>query len=113
MENTSEDSNNLKTEESDNIENEDKPIKKIRKPRERTALWRWNEDGSYNNKPNDPNYFNNYMKRRVICNYCHRLSSVAHITEHRKSQICMKAQRENTITDGKLYTIVRNYIDNS
>ena len=121
MENTSEDSsdmkpedsNNVKTEESDNIETEDKPIKTIKKPRERIALWRWNEDGSYNSKPIDPNYFNNYMKTRVVCNYCQRLSTVAHITLHRKSQFCMKAQREKTITDGKLYTIVRNYIDDS
>ena len=113
MENTSDDSNNLEIEESDNIENEDKQIKRIRKPRERTSLWRWNEDGSYNNKPNDPNYFNNYMKRRVVCNFCQRLSTVAHITLHRKSQVCMKAQREKILTDGKLYTIVRNYIDDS
>ena len=124
MENTSEVSNdikpeesdNVKTEESDNIKNEEQPAKKTRKPRkpqERKALWRWNEDGTYNSKPIDPNYLSNYMKRRVVCNYCQRLSTVAHITLHRNSQFCMKAQREKTITDGKLYTIVRNYIDNS
>ena len=69
MENTPEDSNNLKTEEtdnvnteeSDNIKNEEQPAKKSKKPRERTALWRWCEDGTYNSKPIDPNYFNNYM----------------------------------------------------
>ena len=53
------------------------------------------------------------MKRLVVCNFCQRLSTVAHITLHRKSQVYMKAQREKITTDGKSYTSVRNYIDDS
>jgi predicted RNA-binding Zn-ribbon protein involved in translation (DUF1610 family) len=44
-------------------------------PRSEATAWRWNEDGTYNSKPNDPNYFNNYLKNKTkfikyTCDYC-------------------------------------------
>ena len=33
----------------------------------RSALWRRNADGTYNNKPSDPEYFKNYYRNNVMC----------------------------------------------
>ena len=73
------------------------PPKRTRgRPRMETDLWRYNEDGTYNNKPNDKYYFHKYMAMRNIC-YCGRMAAVGDITRHRKTRICAKltAIRQN------------------
>ena len=44
----------------ENISNEDTETVKVRKPTEKRALWRYSEDGKYNNKPLSEAYFRNY-----------------------------------------------------
>ena len=39
------------------------PPEEEKKPNLKTALWRYNEDGTYNNKPLNPNYFAKYQKK--------------------------------------------------
>ena len=73
------------------------PPKRTRgRPRMETALWRYNEDGTYNHKPNDKYYFHKYMAMRNMCS-CGRMVAVGDITRHRKTRICAKltAIRQN------------------
>jgi hypothetical protein len=60
----------------------------------RTALWRYNEDGTYNNKPADKAYFAKYMAVRHMCT-CGKMVAVGEIYKHKKYKICIKltAQR--------------------
>jgi hypothetical protein len=49
-------------------------------------------DGTYNNKPNDPNYFNNYYaehKGKVECKICNRMINPLTKSRHEKSNKCM------------------------
>ena len=47
---------------------------------------RYNEDGTYNNKPKDPEYFNNYYHTRkelTMCTYCdHSFTCKAGLNKH-------------------------------
>jgi hypothetical protein len=74
----------------------------------RRALWRWNEDGTYNRKPKDPNYFNNYWheKRKFIanlkieCEYCQKLTMKRNYLRHQQNKKCIEAknkQMENLV----------------
>ena len=78
------------------------------KRRIRRALWRWNEDGTYNKRPLDPNYHNNYYheKRKFIanlkieCEYCHKLTMKRHYERHQQNKNCIEAknkQMENLV----------------
>lgn len=54
---------------------------------------RWNCDGTYNSKPLDPNYFNNYYREKLAkpikCPDCGKvLSSKSNLSKHRKRNIC-------------------------
>ena len=62
--------------------------------RPRTALWRYSEDGTYNNKPSDKAYFAKYMAVRHMCT-CGKMVAVGEIYKHKKYKICIKltAQR--------------------
>ncbi len=68
----------------------------------RRALWRWNEDGTYNDKPNDPLYFKKYYaeKRRfydatqIPCQYCNKLITLGHKARHEKTKSCIKMKNE-------------------
>ena len=66
--------------------------------RPQTALWRYNADGTYNNKPNDKAYFAKYMAVRKECT-CGKMIAVGEIYKHKKYKICIKmtAQRMTAI----------------
>ena len=59
------------------------------KPRMKTALWRYREDGTYDNRPNDKAYFAKYMAMRRECT-CGRMISIGDKYKHAKSKICAK-----------------------
>ena len=75
---------------SSSSETTDMPPKRSRgRPRMETALWRYNEDGTYNNKPNDKAYFAKYMAMRRE-GTCGRMSSIGDKYKNMKSKICAK-----------------------
>jgi len=58
----------------------------------RRATWRYNEDGTYNKKPNDPEYFKNYYQEkskgvRFKCE-CGGVFLKTGISRHRNSKYC-------------------------
>ena len=65
-----------------NLEN----IVKTKQVRVKRAPERYNEDGTYNNKPTDPDYFNNYYKNHLeltTCTFCkHSYSCKAGLNKH-------------------------------
>ena len=60
---------------------------------------RFNEDGTYNSKPIDPQYFKNYyqkhLKQPFQCPDCKRMiSSKSNLSKHRSTRICKKSRGE-------------------
>ena len=60
------------------------------------ALWRYNEDGSYNNKPFSKTYFIDYYhanKTNVECDICHRIVTKQKFKRHKlESKKCLAIQ---------------------
>ena len=75
-------------------------FKKERKPRERKALWRWNEDGTYNHKPTSESYFRDYYRRtashHVNCSFCNKSVVFHDIKRHQRSKKCSIIQKSLT-----------------
>ena len=74
------------------------PPKRTRgRPRMETAVWRYNEDGTYNHKPNDKAYFAKYMAVRNICS-CGRMVAIGDRSRHKKTRVCIEltAIRQNS-----------------
>ncbi len=57
-----------------------------------TTNSRWNEDGIYNSKPLDKNYFKNYYQNKLSiktdCPDCGRKISKSNLSKHRQTAIC-------------------------
>ena len=56
---------------------------------------RWQPDGTYDKKPNDPKYFSKYYQQKLstpfTCPDCGRtISSKSNLSKHRQTNICMK-----------------------
>ena len=60
--------NEVTDSENNSSDNQIKPTK-TRKQIERKALWRWGEDGKYNNKPVSESYFRDYYKEHLQAIY--------------------------------------------
>ena len=75
-------------------------IKKERKQIAKTALWRYNEDGTYNNKPLSESYFRDYYRKNashhVNCNCCNKSIVVHDIKRHQRSKRCLLIQNSLT-----------------
>ena len=72
--------------------------------RNKNSEWRKQENGYYNSKPNDENYFKKYyqskQKVKFICERCGKeLSDKSNKAKHQKSKKCQQAylNRENSI----------------
>ena len=55
--------------------------------------WRKQDDGYYNNQPNDSNYFKNYYqqktKQRCLCDVCgSTISCKSNLAKHRRTKKC-------------------------
>ena len=81
------------------VENEiiEEPI--IKKKIVKHAAWRHNADGTYNNKPCDPEYFTKYWRERFqkeyICMHCDKkLMNTEKIKRHEMSHLCIKARNK-------------------
>jgi len=62
------------------------------------ASWRHKPDGTYNDKPNDPLYFQKYWNEKrkekestvIICDKCQKKFTFGHLTRHLKSNYHIK-----------------------
>ena len=67
----------------------------------RSAPWRRNADGTYNNKPSDPEYFKNYYSKhilcRVQCEYCSKLIQKTKLRQHHNTLRCQAFQQRRVI----------------
>ena len=69
------------------------PPEEEKKPNLKTALWRYNEDGTYNNKPLNPNYFAEYQKKlydEKLGKKLGRTLALKGLKNHKKSRNCIK-----------------------
>ena len=61
----------------------------------RKAEWRYNEDGTYNNKPTSAVYFREYYREniasRVACDICGRIVGKQKLDKHKTSKICARS----------------------
>ena len=78
----------MQSSDSENNTNNDSPPQKS---------WRWNEDGTYNNKPSSPTYFNEYYHKnlsiKVECPYCKKLVAKQTLGRHISTvQKCIKSR---------------------
>ena len=81
----------------DTIENDNNIIdenKSVEKPKRKinteATAWRRRPDGTYDNRPLDPNYYVKYVMTPVQCPLCHLMTRRGHIHRHQRSNICNK-----------------------
>ncbi len=69
------------------------PVKKGRgMPRKEHAAWRYRDDGTYDSRPLDPEYFKKYMSVRVPCPLCGIDVLRGNIPKHKKRKPCKQRQ---------------------
>ena len=69
------------------------PVKRGRgTPRREHAAWRYKEDGTYDSRPLDPNYFKNYMSVRFPCPLCGVDVLRGNLPKHKKRKPCKQRQ---------------------
>ena len=72
-------------------ENEEQQIKK---EKVRKAEWRYNEDGTYNNKPISNTYFRDYYREKIACKVecvlCGRMVGKQKIHLHKLTNLCTR-----------------------
>jgi len=82
---------------SDTIE---EPIKKERAKR---APWRYNEDGSYNNKPISKTYFRDYYHEKIACkvecDLCGRIVGKQKLDRHKRTNVCARYSEAKKLFD--------------
>ena len=91
------DNENITTTEEEKQHEKKVDRRKFNKGMEKYALWRY-EDGVYNTKPFDPEYFKKYQikyyhektKEKIECPLCGKLTSVHHIRRHQRTKYCIK-----------------------
>ena len=77
----------------DDMMNELHSIKSLSRVNANTS--RWNDDGTYDKKPLDPQYFCKYyqknLKEPFVCPDCGRtISSKSNLSKHRKTNVCKR-----------------------
>ena len=68
---------------------------------EPTTSWRVRDDRTYDNRPNDPDYFKTYSQRRVKqpaeCKYCGMMiSDKSNLSKHSESKRCRNGRSSKT-----------------
>ena len=62
--------------------------------RQRYALWRWNDDGTYNNGPTSQTYFKDYYHEKLACKVecplCKSVVGQQKLKEHQATRKCAK-----------------------
>ena len=96
-----------------NLSDERVLVEKPKQIRIKRAIWRYNEDGTYNIKPLDETYFNNYYHEKlgvkVECPYCKKFVVKPTLDRHiRTVRKCLIIQNKN-IQDF-LFSISRYFV---
>ena len=60
----------------------------------RRAEWRYLENGKYDNRPIDKDYFKKYMIVKVECPLCGKFIQRGDLSKHKKRTICAKNRKE-------------------
>lgn len=61
----------------------------------RRAEWRYQENGIYNSKRIDKDYFRKYMAVRAACPNCNKMVSHGELSKHKKRNICIKNKKDS------------------
>jgi hypothetical protein len=69
----------------------DKNPDKNSTPIKHRAEWRYLENGKYNNKPIDKDYFRKYMAVRAPCPNCPKMVLRGDLSKHKKRSICINS----------------------
>ena len=79
-------------------------IKKERKQMARRALWRYREDGSYNNGALSETYNRDYYREKgcikVECPLCNHSVVKQKIARHQKTKLCVKNRSDSSTSSG-------------
>jgi len=87
--------NNISSSSYEDIQN----IKKGRgKPRQESDVWRYKENGTYDGRPIDPEYFKIYMNVRVPCPNCGVQVPRGHVSRHKKAKPCKLRTLQNMLS---------------
>ena len=74
------------------------PVKPKQVPVKR-AIWRYNDDGTYNFKPLSESYFQDYYKNHFVlveCPHCRKTMNKTKLNAHvNQSKRCLKLRNEN------------------
>ena len=57
-------------------------------PEKRRAEWRYLDNGKYDSRPLDKDYFIKYMASRVECPVCSKMVHWGDLSKHKKRPIC-------------------------
>ena len=57
-------------------------------PEKRRAEWRYLDNGKYDGRPLDKDYFHKYMANRVECPVCSKMVQRGDLSKHKKRPIC-------------------------
>jgi formylmethanofuran dehydrogenase subunit E len=70
-------------------ESSDMSFDKNPTPIKHRAEWRYLENGKYDNRPIDKDYFRKYMAVRVECSVCGKMVLRGDLSKHKKRSICI------------------------
>ena len=66
---------------------------------EKSAFWRYREDGTYDNKPLSESYFRDYYREKLShkseCKYCKKEVCMQQMKRHQNTAKCLKIQNKN------------------
>ena len=72
--------------------------------KERTAAWRYNEDGTYNNKPSSESYFIDYYREKlaikVQCPLCGHSVVKQKLARRQTTKLCTKSSSDSSTSSG-------------
>ena len=92
------------------ISSETSDISSEEEPKRKSAEWRKEDNGYYNRKPNDDNYFKTYCKEKThhscVCDICgSQLSCKSNLAKHKKSKY-MSCSTRCYCTVSKAFSVI-------
>ena len=84
----------------DSSSDEPEVVVKPKQVRTKRAIWRYNDDGTYDKKPLTETYFNDYYHKKlgikVVCEFCGSTVNKQKLKcEHQLSKKCLKFQNQD------------------
>ena len=84
----------------DSSSSEPEVVVKPKQVRTKRAIWRYNDDGTYDKKPLTETYFNDYYHKKlgikVVCEFCGSTVNKQKLQcQHQLSKKCLKFQNQD------------------